>query len=476
MTEEALRLIDTTALGGRLIDLPHVASRVFGTPIAMLPSKLEAILGASARYAGPTQDRAELDVSPDGIATISVEGSLVRRGGFASASGQSTYESIASEVDAAAANPAVRGVLLAIDSPGGEVAGLFDLVSKVQALCEAKPVYAVADEEAYSAAYAIASAADKIYVARTGGVGSIGIVALHVDQSGSDAKRGLSYTFVHAGAKKVDGHGHAPLTPRAHGDLQTEVDRLGEIFAETVAANRDLSPAEVKATEAGVFMGPAAVDAGLADEVGTLEDAATGLRAELDTRRMNMSMRKMLGLAPEASDESVLQAVQGKLAELSAVKALVAGHEAERAKLSARLAELDAARASDLHERSAERVNVLLERGANVGEHLAQEDRADVIAALESSNERERKLGESLLSGFKARVESAEKARGGAGGTLRVQTQGAKVDAEAEATREAMLREQGFDEIVKDAQGRVLLDKCSTPEGRKKRGAVSAAK
>lgn len=474
------------------LDMPHLASRIFGTPLAVSRAKLETILAVlTPRFsgegspvtmtAGPAPQRAELDVSGDGIATISVEGSLVRRGGFASLSGMSTYDSIAQDVDAAASDPRVKGVLLAIDSPGGEVAGLFDLVAKIEALGESKPVFAVADEEAYSAAYAIACAADCVYVARTGGVGSVGIVACHLDQSGSDAKKGLSYTYVHAGAKKVDGHSHAPLTPRAHGDIQDEVDRLHAIFAETVAQNRDMAVADVMATEAGVYMGQDAVDAGLADKVGTLEDAATDLRAELDARRQSMvfanQIRTAIGLKAEATDVEFLAALEGRVAELATTKALVAGHEAERVKLAEKAKGLEVSLASSLHDRAVERVDALRERGARHDEHMTQEDRADVVAALESGNDRERKLGESILSSFRARVETAEKARGAHGQTLQKPASGDKAgkpDLDLESEREQMLRNAGFDVIVKDAQGRVLLDQCSSPEGRKKREAAKS--
>ncbi|TOL42864.1 serine peptidase, partial [Vibrio parahaemolyticus] len=71
------------------------------------------------------------------------------------------------------------GICLDIDSPGGEVAGCFDLVDLIYELRGKKPIYAILSENAYSAAYAIASAADKIYVPRTGGVGSVGVIVIH---------------------------------------------------------------------------------------------------------------------------------------------------------------------------------------------------------------------------------------------------------------------------------------------------------
>ena len=83
-----------------------------------------------------------------------------------------------------------------------------------------------ADEAALSAAYAITAAADRIWLTRTAEVGSIGVVAVHVDESVADAKAGFNYTFLHAGAHKVDGHPHAPLPAPVAADIQTDIEQL----------------------------------------------------------------------------------------------------------------------------------------------------------------------------------------------------------------------------------------------------------
>src|SRR5262249_57450704 len=94
-------------------------------------------------------------------------------------------------------DPTVRGVILDVDSPGGEVGGLFDLVEQINAIkaANSKPLWAVANESALSAAYAIASASDRVYVTRTGEIGSLGVVAVHIDESGADAKAVLAWPF-----------------------------------------------------------------------------------------------------------------------------------------------------------------------------------------------------------------------------------------------------------------------------------------
>ncbi len=176
------------------------------------------------------------------------------------------------------------GVLLDVDSAGGEVGGLFDLVEQIGAIqkASAKPLWAVANECALSAAYAIVSAADRVYVTRTGEIGSVGVVAVHVDESGADAKAGLSWTFVFAGERKVDGNAHAPLSEQARAAIQADVDRLHAELCALVAANRGLTPEAVRGTQAAVYRGELAIRAGLADRVGALDLAIAEMAAEFE--------------------------------------------------------------------------------------------------------------------------------------------------------------------------------------------------
>jgi ClpP class serine protease len=182
------------------------------------------------------------------------------------------------------AAPDVRGIILDMDSPGGEVGGLFDLVDRITTAKKdyGKPLWAVANECALSAAYAIASTADRIYVTRTGEIGSIGVVAAHVDESGADANAGLAWSFVFAGDRKIDGNAHGALSERARADIQADVDRLYDDFCTLVAANRGLSLDAVRATEAAIFRGDLAIKAGLADRLGTLDVALADMAAEFE--------------------------------------------------------------------------------------------------------------------------------------------------------------------------------------------------
>ena len=181
--------------------------------------------------------------------------------------GNTSYEDIRAQFQSALADPTVKNIVFDINSPGGECAGCFDLVDEIYQARGQKPIYAVLNEDALSAAYAIASAADKRYIARTGSAGSVGVVAMHIDQSGMDAQRGLVFTTIYAGARKADFSSHAPLSPGAMASAQEDVNDVYDIFVATIARNLNVTPAAVRATEAAIYQGKKAVKAGFADSV-----------------------------------------------------------------------------------------------------------------------------------------------------------------------------------------------------------------
>jgi signal peptide peptidase SppA len=292
----------------------QIAQRAFNTPLMVDPAKALAFLsglgpritGQEVTYAGvelPTSDvehaalpaRVSLfgtDLAQrhqrkgsqpyamvDGIAVIEIAGTLVHRGAWiGQSSGLTSYEGIAAQLQAALADPAVLGIVLDIDSFGGEVAGAFDLADRIRAARAKKPVQAFVAEHALSAGYVLASQADRIILPRTGAVGSIGVVALHTDMSGALDQKGIAVTLIHAGIHKIDANPYQPLPDAVHDQMQRELEVVRFLFAETVAAGRGnrLSHATALATEAAVFRGADAVAAGLADE---LADPVTAFRA-----------------------------------------------------------------------------------------------------------------------------------------------------------------------------------------------------
>lgn len=279
-----------------------LASRLLGTPLLIHGPKLDVILsvlgprlhlagvaGGPGLRANPTLDlsafaRPAPTAAPADIAVIPIHGSLVKRApGVEAASGLMSYAEIASMLDAALADPQVGAILLDIDSPGGEASGSFELARQVRAAASVKPVWALANDAAYSAAYAIAASAQRLFVTETGGVGSIGVIALHVDQSAKDARDGYRFTAVAAGAHKNDFSPHEPLSEAARTQLQAEVERLYAIFTAHVADMRRMGVELVRATQAQLYFGPHAQAAGLADGVRSMPEVLAELAAFIHT-------------------------------------------------------------------------------------------------------------------------------------------------------------------------------------------------
>lgn len=220
-------------------------------------------------------------VVQDGVLQIPVKGVLLHDFSFQVGSFATGYEYIERAFARGMEDGTVRGIALVIDSPGGEVAGNFDLVDKMFTSRGKKPVKAFAAEFAYSAAYSIASVADKLAVTRTGGVGSIGVMTMHADWSKAMDQAGLKITFIFAGKHKVDGNSYEPLPKETAARIQARIDSLYDVFVSTVARNRSMDEQAIRDTEALTFTAAEAVSNGLADEVGVLDDALAAYAADL---------------------------------------------------------------------------------------------------------------------------------------------------------------------------------------------------
>ncbi len=201
-------------------------------------------------------------------AIIPIHGILTKKpGAFDEMLGMTSYEQIEVQVKQALEDSSIETILLDIDSPGGEVNGIFDLADFIYSARAKKRIVALANDDAYSAAYAIASSAEKIFLTRTSGVGSIGVIASHIDQSGFDEKCGIKYTTIFTGKRKNDLNPHEPISSESLKSLEEEVNRLYEILTELIARNRGLSVQAIKNTEAGLYFGKNAIEVGLADGI-----------------------------------------------------------------------------------------------------------------------------------------------------------------------------------------------------------------
>lgn len=268
--------------------LDQIANR----PMLMAPLALHSMIAAAE--SGVTADarlayREDGDWSPegskpehlvtiaDGVGYVRIHGPLFPRYDiYTWWFGGTAYDVITAAVGMLAADAGVAQIVLDIDSNGGRVQGCFECSRAIASARASKPVTAYVNDAGFSAGYALACAASRIVITDTAGVGSIGVIGTHVDFSRMLESAGVKYTLITSGEKKADLSPTAPLSDRARAELQDEINRLGELFFSLVAEHRGLEADAIRALQAGTYYGPAAVSAGLADEVGALTLASVG--------------------------------------------------------------------------------------------------------------------------------------------------------------------------------------------------------
>lgn len=336
--------------------LVHVADLIFNRPLlvrseaaAALVSGLADRLGVEpdAYFEAMAKDASQMRGAPaktpngstlyrmeNGVATIPVQGKLVNRGAWmGSSSGLTSYEGLETQLRAAAADPSVSGIVLDMNSPGGEASGCMELGTLVRQISGQKPVVAFINGMAASAAYAIAAGASRIVTTPTGMAGSIGVVFMHVDRSKALEQAGVKPTLIHAGAHKVDGNPYESLSDDVFARIQAEIDGLYDVFVAHVAELRGLDARAVRATEAGVLMGKAALDGGLADEIGTYDSVLLSFNPRKSGTFANISGGSPMSenSIPLADHTAALATarIEGMSAGVARVKAILTHAEAD---------------------------------------------------------------------------------------------------------------------------------------------------
>ncbi|WNP36380.1 S49 family peptidase [Enterobacter kobei] len=276
---------------------PHLAARVLNQPLMMDPAWAQGFFSTLGERLGATaaKDAAAAEglspqeawsSSPDrearpyrvdqGIAVIGITGTLVHKFGYMKPlCGMTGYDGIVARINMAIGDPDVKGVLLDIDSPGGEVSGAFDTADLIARMGKVKPVWALSGDTATSAAYLLASACSRRLITQTGTVGSVGVVVAHRSVEKKLQDEGVEITLIHAGSHKVDGNPYEALPDEVRKDIQARINETRMMFAQKVSDNTGLSLKTVLGTEARTFDGEEAVRLGLADEVINYADAVT---------------------------------------------------------------------------------------------------------------------------------------------------------------------------------------------------------
>ena len=302
---------------------------IFNKPLLMEPVRAQMLLN---RLSSP-EEILEQDAlmgefrtntfSPtliDGVAVIPILGTLVnRRSSVGFFGGDISHQQIAEMLIDAAADDSVHSILLDIDSGGGEANGVFDLAETIREIDVQTPIFSIANDAAFSGAFAIASAARKVFVTRTGGVGSIGVIAHHIDISEMHKQMGIKVTAITAGDLKGELSPIQPLTEEARARVQTEIDKTFNIFVDVVAEHRGISREEIISTQAGLFFGADAVDLKLADEVSSFDEAMSQILNMQEDRVKIFQKVNKEEVAAEEVKATVLEDELEKNAEENAV-------------------------------------------------------------------------------------------------------------------------------------------------------------
>ncbi|EFO1000805.1 S49 family peptidase [Escherichia albertii] len=311
-------------------NLSHIIAAAFNEPLLLEPAYARVFFCALGREMGAAslsvpQQQVQLDAPGmlaetdeymaggkrparvyrvvNGIAVLPVTGTLVHRlGGMRPFSGMTGYDGIVACLQQAMADSQVRGVLLDIDSPGGQAAGAFDCADMIYRLRQQKPVWALCNDTACSAAMLLASACSRRLVTQTSRIGSIGVMMSHVSYAGHLAQAGVDITLIYSGAHKVDGNQFEALPAEVRQDMQQRIDAARRMFAEKVAMFTGLSVDAVTGTEAAVFEGQSGIDAGLADELVNASDAISVMATALNSNVRGGTMPQLTATEAAAQE------------------------------------------------------------------------------------------------------------------------------------------------------------------------------
>lgn len=174
-----------------------------------------------------------------------------------------------------AADKQINAIILDIAYPGGSVAGIEEAADEIFCARQVKPVIAAINPFAGSAAYHLASQASQIIVTPSGDLGSVGVYALHLDQSAAMEMAGFKATFASAGKHKIEGNAFEPLTAEAKAAIQADVDTFYDGFIKAVARGRGVGVGAVRAGfgQGRMVLAREAVRLGMADKIGTIDQA-----------------------------------------------------------------------------------------------------------------------------------------------------------------------------------------------------------
>ncbi|HCM1954440.1 TPA: S49 family peptidase [Salmonella enterica subsp. salamae serovar 9,46:z4,z24:z39:z42] len=320
-------------------NLPHILSQATNAPLLLEPAYARVFFCALGRESGAASiqiPQAQENIDQDGmalvtgdfmaggkprarfyqvvngIAVLPVSGTLVHRlGGMRPFSGMTGYDGITARLQQAISDPEVTGVLLDIDSPGGQAAGAFDCADMIYRLGQQKPVWALANDMACSGAMLLASACARRLVTQTARIGSVGVVMAHTSYAGQLEQEGVEITLLYSGKHKTDLNPCQALPDDVRTDYQQKMDDARQMFADRVAQYTGLSAEAVMATEAAIYDGQAGIEVGLADEMVNAADAINVMAAAMKNKLTGGKMPELTATEAAAQENQRVMGIMG---------------------------------------------------------------------------------------------------------------------------------------------------------------------
>lgn len=305
-------------------------SEFLTTPWALMPERLQAMAGVLTRWSAgePPTDETMFQIqservlrdtrkqmaaanSGSGIAVLPLYGVVTQRGNMVddiSGPGSTSTQQFTSALRQVLADDTVGQILIDIDSPGGSVYGVAELASEMVKARAQKPVVAVANSLAASAAYWIGCSASEFYVTPGGEVGSIGVWQAHFDYSKALEEEGVKTTLISAGKFKVEGNPYVPLDPEAQAFMQSRVDDYYNAFIQAVAVGRGVTVDVVRngMGEGRVLGADAALAQRMVDGIASFDDVLARMQAKVTGNAVRSQAQKGPSRLKQARDALAL--------------------------------------------------------------------------------------------------------------------------------------------------------------------------
>lgn len=335
---------------------PHILRAIYETPWAMRPQTLGLIVDlvrfrAAGGVLSDSEIRGRVEAARNGprqgggrtgtVAVIPVYGPITARQNLLSeTSGGTSIEELSGSFRSALGDQEIDAIVLEVDSPGGTVDGIPELAAEIRAARGQKPVYAIANTMAASAAYWLASQCERLFVTPSGSAGSIGVFAAHHDLSGAYEADGDAVTLIAADVSpfKTEGNEYEPLSDEARANIQSQVDAFGQMFVRDVAKGRGIGVDVVRSSygQGRLLLAADALGVGMVDGIETLDNviraasraaatssrAATAAAGSMDVRglgtglefsdRVALVTAELRGLSEHASARAEMRARDGR--------------------------------------------------------------------------------------------------------------------------------------------------------------------